>query len=649
LHYAENSPVAVAENAPNPKKAGRRRTRSPLPRLALRPFGHYPIRVNARKLPWIEAGILLLAAVLRVLFLDIKPAHFDEGVNGWFADQMTRQGFFRYDPENYHGPLHFYSVFLFQTLFGRNLWALRASAVIPSLLAVWAMLRFREFFGPVTARLAALAMAVSPACVFYGRYSIHESWMMLFQILCCWGILGIWQKGGRRFYLTAVFAAVGMMLVKETYIIHTVSFLLAALVLGVWQKVVPSAGDPVLPYRNLLAGTVTPLAALLFLFFAIGLLMPEPHPRLFAEILSRLAQKGLVLPSVPWFAGVGTATALLAVFWVRGFPHIPQPGTPAAAWTLRSRAETLGISLVVLVFFYSGNFLAWPTLRGVHDTFLAWFHTGVEAAGHEKTSYDLFGTRLNYYWIRLLWLYEWPALLGLLACLRHVGPSDARLRYLAIYAGGVLLAFSLIPYKTPWCLLSIIWPFFLLFGALVEEGSRLVRRPEFGIVPVGLGLFVILASLIPSVRVNFFRFDDPREPYVYVQTFRDSRILTDPVVGMARRDPRFYHVRGQIHLDSYYPLPWIFGDFTQIGYYKAADTPSPDNPGDFVVAEKKDEARIEAALRGLYFKRDFRLRDAQGDCVVYFRAPPYQEWFRGEAPLRFGNPAPAAPEEPTRP
>ena len=77
----------------------------------------YPIRVTGRlkTLPWIEIGILALAAALRVALLDIKPPHFDEGVNGWFVDQMTRNGYFRYDPTNYHGPLHFYAVFLSQT------------------------------------------------------------------------------------------------------------------------------------------------------------------------------------------------------------------------------------------------------------------------------------------------------------------------------------------------------------------------------------------------------------------------------------------------------------------------------------------------------------------------------------------------------
>ena len=122
-----------------------------------------------KTLPWTEIGILLLAAGLRLAFLDLKPPHFDEGVNGWFADQMTRLGYFRYDPANYHGPLHFYAIFLSQTLLGRNLWALRLPAVLASLLGVWscfASKAFRRSRGAI--RLA----IVSLRNVFYGRYSV---------------------------------------------------------------------------------------------------------------------------------------------------------------------------------------------------------------------------------------------------------------------------------------------------------------------------------------------------------------------------------------------------------------------------------------------------------------------------------------------
>ena len=54
---------------------------------------------------WIAAAMILLAAgFLRLLFLDLKPLHHDEGVNSLFMTQLFRGGYYHYDPANYHGP-----------------------------------------------------------------------------------------------------------------------------------------------------------------------------------------------------------------------------------------------------------------------------------------------------------------------------------------------------------------------------------------------------------------------------------------------------------------------------------------------------------------------------------------------------------------
>ena len=52
------------------------------------------------QIDWIPWLILGLGAFLRFLLLSIKPAHFDEGINGWFVDQMRNNGFYRSDPTN---------------------------------------------------------------------------------------------------------------------------------------------------------------------------------------------------------------------------------------------------------------------------------------------------------------------------------------------------------------------------------------------------------------------------------------------------------------------------------------------------------------------------------------------------------------------
>src|ERR1043165_6837901 len=138
---------------------------------------------RARTIDWTPWIIVGLGAFLRFFLLSIKPPHFDEGINGWFVDQMVKNGFYRYDPTNYHGPLHFYILFFCQTLLGRHIWALRLPVVLASIFSIHLTMKFEPFVGRNVSRIAALAMAVSPGFVFYGRYSIHEVWLLLFSML----------------------------------------------------------------------------------------------------------------------------------------------------------------------------------------------------------------------------------------------------------------------------------------------------------------------------------------------------------------------------------------------------------------------------------------------------------------------------------
>jgi uncharacterized protein (TIGR03663 family) len=185
------------------------------------------------ELDWVPWAILGLAAFLRFFLLGIKPAHFDEGINGWFVDQVMHNGFYRYDPTNYHGPLHFYVLLLSETLFGRNLWALRLPVVLVSIGCVWLALKFEPLVGRNVSRIAALAMAVSPGFVFYGRYAIHEVWLQFFSMMFILGLLGLWKSGRPNSLWYTAMGAAGMILTKETYAIHVACAVLAIPTLAV--------------------------------------------------------------------------------------------------------------------------------------------------------------------------------------------------------------------------------------------------------------------------------------------------------------------------------------------------------------------------------------------------------------------------------
>jgi uncharacterized protein (TIGR03663 family) len=490
-----------------------------------------------------EAFILLTAFFLRLWALDLKPAHFDEGINGWFVDQIRTTGSYHYDPENYHGPLYFYVLFVFLSLLGRNLWALRLPAVLASAGSVWMALRFDRFFGRYAARFGALALAVSPAAVFYGRYAIHESLFVLSLMVTAHGLLGLYKDGRTRDLWITISGMTALLLLKETALIHLACFAMAWGCLSLWQNLVPSR------------------------------------------------------------------------------PHMP---LSKQSWSGRDLSWCLMIAMFALVFFYTGTFRNWKGIPDFFMAYLKWFHTGTGDGGHVKTDYQIGRfTFLNWYWLYLMIRYEWPALFGLLYAVRLAWPAPTLQRYLAIYGLGVLIAYSIVPYKTPWCVISILWPFLLLSGCALEEIGKKIRR---WLIPPLLALVLIGATSYMTIRLNWHHFADPNEPYVYVQTMPEIAVVTDPVLGMAKRDPRNHAMSGQILLESYYPLPWIFGDFTRIGYFGKEEMPGVLD-GDFIVALTAQQKVVEGRLKETYLRRRFNLRDSMEECTVWFREKAFAPWF----------------------
>lgn len=522
------------------------------------------LRQRAAQVDWIPWLIVGVGAFLRFLLLGIKPPHFDEGINGWFVDQMVKNGFYKYDPTNYHGPLHFYILFVCQTLLGRNLWAIRLPVVLASIFSIHLTMKFEPFVGRNVSRLAALAMAISPGFLFYGRYSIHEVWLLVFSMLFILGLLGLWHRGTVNYLWCAGMGLAGMILTKETYIIHVGCAAIATFVALISHKLTPATG------------------------------------------VKRVRQ----------------------------------------SWNYLDLLMVAGTGLALIIFFYSGAFLNWPGVSGLYKTFEAWFKTGSQGAGHEKPIY---------YWLELLVRYEAPLFIALLVSVGVQFIANINLRYLAIYGVGTLLAYSIVKYKTPWCIISIVWPLLFVFGALPLFLADTYRR----IVHIGMAVLLAI-SLGFSVSLNYFRcstfneFDWKSdrsipanvaaffswEPYVYVQTYNDVWKLTKPLLRLARSNPTYYQLVGHLIRTSTYPLPWMLGDFTKVGYYEHNNMPGKLD-GDFLVVQEDKIAEVEAKLQDTYYTELMTIRPYQDTSQLYFSAKVFSKVFPGRTPEFVGKAAPA--------
>ncbi len=504
----------------------------------------------------LAAGLILaLAVTLRWADLELKPPHFDEGINGGFVDGMRAKGGYHYDPTNYHGPLHFYLVLLSQTLFGHNLAALRLPSVLAGIgvvaVALWG---YRRHLGDAATLWFGGFLAVSPALVFVSRYAIHEMEMVLFIEITVLGLLNQWS--GRRGAWLICTGVAGMILSKETYVIHIACL---ALAWALWRG------------------------------------------------LQRVA------------------------------PDSPPSPPPTFRW--REFAEPAIVSLAAILFFYSAN-LTWPAgVAGLWTTFAAWTQTGLEHGGHAKPWH---------YWLALMWRYEWLALAGFAASARYLWAGPKGIRIAVIAGAGTLAAYSIVSYKTPWCIATFLWSGSLALAWLLARTGE--RGPRWRAAALGVGLLLAGHDLWAAWRLNWRHYDDPDEPYVYVQTYREVARFTEPLLRAASQDALMLNRTGVIVVDSPFPLPWMLRDFVNLRFVdQGQPTGREVTLADYVLVQGSRREEVEARLYGEFLVVDLRLRSGHEPMTAYFRERIYAPFVQAPAVLKaFGGRNPLGGREVTR-
>ena len=161
--------------------------------------------------------------------------------------------------------------------------------------------------------------------------------------------------------------------------------------------------------------------------------------------------------------------ALVTLFVDEKFFHMPSYPMAKRAYSETNLNNVCIVFVLIMLLSYTGFFVHWEGIIDFFRSFAAWFHTGTGGNGHDKPFI---------YWFQLFCRYEWPALIGLALAFKiglpflNDDPESRRshwLRLFAIYGTGTFVAYSLIPYKTPWCILQLAWPFFILTASVLED------------------------------------------------------------------------------------------------------------------------------------------------------------------------------------
>jgi uncharacterized protein (TIGR03663 family) len=503
---------------------------------------------------WVLALPAAAWLFLLLYHLDLRPPHHDEGVNGWFVMQMWRQGFFRYDPSNYHGPLFFYLLQLSETLFGKGIVSLRLVTVCFAMLNTLLVMAHRRFFGRI-ALWAALALAFSPAALFYGRYAIHETAFIFFQLVFSYGFFTYYYRFSWRSGMTWMIAGFyGTLLLKETFFVFFGTWLIALILVRGVARLLPES-----------------------------VVAEEPRPA----------------------AGNGQGGD-------------PASFVPPDHWILFTRTVCAG-ALVTLII-YSG-FLMNP--RGIADMVAAlvpWLKTGL-SSGHEKPFL---------YWLKLMCAYEWTALVAL-ATAAVIGWRTSRSgRLWCAVALGTVLAYSLIPYKTPWLILNLLWPLCFVFGYGVET-IRQVWPIKGKAIAYTAAALLVLASAGLAARLNFQHPADPLEPYVYTHSHPSINDLVTHIEKVCVLHPEARNMTIVVAIKQTWPFPWTLSDYPAVRFeeFKAGRTLQ----GDVLIVDLQDGAQVESGLDAAYYKVEGKLRDAYNDIVYYYRQARFQDTWQGAGTL----------------
>jgi uncharacterized protein (TIGR03663 family) len=182
--------------------------------------------------------------------------------------------------------------------------------------------------------------------------------------------------------------------------------------------------------------------------------------------------------------------------------------------------------------------------------------------------------------------------------------------FLVVYTVLTTLAFSLIPYKTPWNLLT----FYLGWLILAGIGAIRIFRSAPNVILRVVVVLVLAAGLghlaLENRQANFKYPADPRNPYVYAQTSPDFLKLAARMEQLAAVHPEGRNLMVKILARPYeqWPLPWYLRKYKKVGYWQEADKAGNLARADVVIAGPDEEAFVQRALGGDRIVENYGLR-----------------------------------------
>ncbi|MCX8161200.1 MAG: TIGR03663 family protein [Candidatus Saccharicenans sp.] len=492
--------------------------------------------------------ILIIGLVVRLYRLDLRPMHHDEANQAYKFGQLLEKGEYRYDPADHHGPTLYYLSLPFAWLSGQHTYAELTERTLRGVTV---------FFGVLVLFLLLSA----------GKYlgNPEKSWAAVFLALSAPVIYF------NRFYIQeSLFVAFGL-----------------AFVFCLW-RFARKPGYPEAAWLGLTAG-------LLYATKETSLIV------LGASVLALM---------LGWF-----------LTWLKDRRRRGDKarGRDKESLAAATRAFlpflTAVLTFLAVSFGFYSSFLKYP--QGLVDSFRAlsgYTQKALEAGWHRHGFWYYFsllffhkgGSQSPIFSeIPFLLLALYGAILSFARMSRK--PAENFKVFLALFSLITALAYSAIPYKTPWNLLIFYACFLILAGIGFTQLLNLVKIRQARIILAGV---LLLWTGWQAYVVNIYFHSYPDNPYVYAQTSPDFMRLVTRVEELSQvsKEGRDLLVRVIAPPEETWPLPWYLRKFTRAGYWTASEQVEKLEPAEIVILSAGEAGkRTESELKA-YFSQYFSLR-----------------------------------------
>jgi uncharacterized protein (TIGR03663 family) len=390
-----------------------------------------------------------------------------------------------------------------------------------------------NYHGPSLYYLAVIPTAINN--LFHWGHGLSTFAIRL--VTAAFGVGVVWLVLCLRRFIgsTAAIAAAAFATVSpgfvffSRYFIHEILFVFFSLGIVVAWLWYLESGKP----RYLLLGSAS--AAMLFatketwIITVVVWLIAIPCSRIFLRLRGRINREE------PWL------------------PEISSGKDPRSLKKLYLQAAALFVAIGILLY---SSFFTNP--RGILDsvlTFTYWTRTSQS------------GTYNRDWWTYLDWLWREDAPILILGA---IGTAVALVRarsyfivFCAFWTMGIFAAYSLVPYKTPWLVLSLILPLTIMAGYLIGE----LYQPGLRAFTAIIAGAAILFSLYQAIDVSFVNYDNDTYAYIYGHTNRDFLGLISEIDAIAAANPAKQDIGITVVSPEHWPLPWYLREYPRVGYY----------------------------------------------------------------------------------